>query len=83
MQEIGFEPPGPEDALAKEMATHCSILAWKIPKTEEPGGFQSMGLQRVGQDRAANTFTFRGLPKSSKFVPIPSYPPRLFRLGKG
>ena len=83
MQETGFEPLGPEDALAKEMATHCSIRAWKIPRTEEPGGFQSMGLQRVGQDHAANTFTFRGHPKSSKFVPIPSYPPRLFHLGKG
>ena len=46
MQETGFEPLGPEDALAKEMATHCSIRAWKIPRTEEPGGFQSMGLQR-------------------------------------
>ena len=37
-------------ALEKEMATHSSILAWKIPWTEEPGGLQSMGLQRVGHD---------------------------------
>ena len=37
-------------ALKKEMATHSSILAWRIPMTEEPGGLQSMGLQRVGHD---------------------------------
>ena len=39
-----------EDALEEEMATHSSILAWKIPWTEEPGGLQSIGLQRVGYD---------------------------------
>ena len=39
-----------EDSLEKEMATHSSILAWRIPWTEEPGGLQSMGSQRVGQD---------------------------------
>ena len=39
-----------EDPLEKEMATHYSILAWKIPWTEEPGGQQSMGLQRIGHD---------------------------------
>ena len=33
------------------MATHSSVLAWRIPRTEEPGGLQSMGLQRVGHDR--------------------------------
>ena len=38
---------GPEDPLEQEMATHSSILAWKIPWTEEPGGLQSTGLQRV------------------------------------
>ena len=42
--------PGLEDPLEKEMATHSSILAWKIPWTEEPGGLQSMGLQRVRDD---------------------------------
>ena len=41
---------GWEDALEKEMATHSSILAWKISWTEEPGGLQSMGSQRVGHD---------------------------------
>ena len=39
-----------EDALKKEMVTHSTILAWRIPWTEEPGKLQSMGLQRVGQD---------------------------------
>ena len=39
--------PDSGDALAKGMATHSSILAWRIPWTEEPGGLQSMGLQRV------------------------------------
>ena len=39
---------GREDPLEKEMATHSSILAWKIPWTEEPGGLQSRGSQRVG-----------------------------------
>ena len=37
-----------EDSLEKGMATHSSILAWRIPQTEEPGGLQSMGLQKVG-----------------------------------
>ena len=38
------------DLLEKEMATHSSILAWKIPRTKEPGGILSMGSHRVGQD---------------------------------
>ena len=41
---------GWEDPLEKEMATHYSILAWRIPWTEEPGGLQSMGSQRVRHD---------------------------------
>ena len=43
--------------LEEEMATHSSILAWKIPWTEEPGRLQSMGWQRVRQDLATNTHT--------------------------
>ena len=39
-----------EDPLEKEMATHSSILAWRIPWTEEPGGLQSVGSHRVGHD---------------------------------
>ena len=41
---------GREDALEESMATHSNILAWRIPWTEEPGGLQSMGSQRVGHD---------------------------------
>ena len=41
---------GQEDPLEEEMATHSSILAWRIPRTDEPGGLQSMGSQRVGHD---------------------------------
>ena len=39
-----------EEPVEKEMATHCSVLAWTIPWTEEPGGLQSAGSQRVGHD---------------------------------
>ena len=41
---------GQEDLLEKEMITHSSIFAWRIPWTEEPSGLQSIGLQRVGHD---------------------------------
>ena len=50
MQEIWVQSLGQEDLLEKEMATHSSILAWKIPWSEEPGRLQSMGSQRVGHD---------------------------------
>ena len=49
---MGVQSLGWEDALQKEMETHSSILAWKTPWTEEPGGLQSTGLQRVGHDLA-------------------------------
>ena len=50
MQESWVQSLGQEDLLEKEMATHSSILAWKIPWTEEPGRLQSTGSQRVGHD---------------------------------
>ena len=50
MQETGVRSLGQEDPLDKEMATHSSILVWRIPWSEEPGGLQSMGSQRVGHD---------------------------------
>ena len=50
MQETRVPSLGWEDPLEKGMATHSSILAWRIPQTEEPGGLQSVGLQRVGRD---------------------------------
>ena len=48
--ETWVQSVGQEDPLEKEMATHSSILAWRIPRTEEPGRLQSIGLQRVGHD---------------------------------
>ena len=48
MQETWVQSPGQEDPLEKGMATHSSILAWRIPWIEEPDGLQSIGLQRVG-----------------------------------
>ena len=50
MQETRIQFLGPEDPLEKEMATHSSVPAWKIPWTVEPGGLQSIDLQRVGHD---------------------------------
>ena len=50
MQEAQVRSPGQEDPLEKEMTTHSSILAWKIPWTHEPGRLQSMGSQRVRHD---------------------------------
>ena len=50
MRETWVQSLGQEDSLEKEMATHSSILAWKIAWTEEPGRLQSMGSQRVGHD---------------------------------
>ena len=57
MRETWVQSVDQEDILEKEMATHSSILAWKIPWMEEPGRLQPMGLQRVGHDGATNTFT--------------------------
>ena len=50
MQETQVQSLGQEDPLEKEMATHSSILAWRIPWTEKPEGLQSMGPQRGGHD---------------------------------
>ena len=62
MQETQVQSADQEDPLEKGMATHSSILAYRIPWTEEPDGLQSMGSQRIGQDWAANTLTFHHLP---------------------
>ena len=53
--ETQVQSLGQEDPLEKGMATHSNILAWRIPWTEEPGGLQSMGSQRVGKYGATNT----------------------------
>ena len=56
MQETWVRFLGGEDPLEKGMATHSSILAWRIPWTEEPGGLQSRGAQTVRHNRATNTY---------------------------
>ena len=50
MQETQVQSLGREDPLEKRMANHSSILAWRIPWTEQPGGLQCVGLQRLGHD---------------------------------
>ena len=50
MQETWVQSLGQEDTLEKEMTTHYSMIAWKIPGMEEPGRLESMGSQRVGHD---------------------------------
>ena len=61
MLETQVRPLGWEDPLEKETATHSSILAWRIPWTEELGRLPCMGLQRVGHDWMTNNFTFTGV----------------------
>ena len=72
MQETQVQSLGQEDPLEKRMATHCSILAWEIPWTEEPGGLQ--GSQRVGHDWVTLPLTYqsrRALSKSSSEMRTP------------
>ena len=52
MQETRVRSRGGQDPPEEEMATHSSVLAWEIPRTEQPGGLQSMESQRFGHDRA-------------------------------
>ena len=56
VQETWVQSLGQEDSLEKGMATHSSILAWRIPWTEEPGGLQSLGSHRVGHHWATNYY---------------------------
>ena len=57
MQETWVQSLGWEDPLEKRMATHSSVLAWRIPRTEEPGGLQPRGSQRVSHDGVTDTLT--------------------------
>ena len=74
MRETRVRSLGQEDPLEKEMATHSSILAWKIPWTEETDGLQSMGSQRVQHDWATSLSFFSFLPflRQGAMDPIPS-----------
>ena len=68
MWETWVQPLGQEDPLEKEMETHSSTLAWKIPWMEEPGRLQSVGSQRVGHDRATSpspSYELMGFPDGS------------------
>ena len=73
MQEIQVQSLGCEDPLEKGMAIHSSILALRIPWTEDPGQLQSMGSQTVGHNWATNPtkITWRALPDDS--FPLPSF----------
>ena len=66
MQETRVRSLGQEDPLEKEMGTHSSILAWRIPWTEEPGGLQSMGLQRVGHNIVIEHAHMQSIRKPTK-----------------
>ena len=59
MQEALVQSLGWENPLVESMATHSSILAWRISWTVEPGGLQSMGWQRVGHNLAANSKSYQ------------------------
>ena len=80
VQETWVQSLGPEDPLEKGMATHYSILAQRISWTEEPGGLQSMGSQRVRHDWVTNTFTFHidDYIKYKWFAPTPVRRQRLW-----
>ena len=73
MQETRVRSLGQEDPLEKGMAIHSSVLAWRIPWTEKPGGLQFVGSQRVGHDRATNTHTHTGNKEAHSFLVLMSY----------
>ena len=75
MRETWVWSLGWEDPLEKEMATHSSILAWRIPWTEEPGGLQSMGLLGVGHDWATSLSLFIFMHWRRKWQPTPVFLP--------
>ena len=72
VQETWVQSLGWEEPLEKGMAAHSSIVIWKIPWTEEPGGIQSTGSQRVGQDRVTehsiNFYTSLGVHLKCQFL---------------
>ena len=70
MQETQVQSLGQEDAIEKGMATHSSILAWRIPWTEEPGELQSMGSPRVGHDWATNIYAYRKVVQDSSEISV-------------
>ena len=81
MQEIQVRFLDQEDPLEKGMATHSSILAWRIPRTEEAGGLQSMGSQRVAQDRATKRTHAEALNAFEEFLSLPATEQELYEDG--
>ena len=79
MQKAQVHSLGRDDPLEKGMATHSSVLACRIPWTEEPGGLQSMGSQRIRHDWATNTFTLSLALLPALFSPPNGQPPRQHR----
>ena len=68
MQEMWVQSLSQEDPLEEGMATHPSILAWRIPWTEEPGGLQSMGSQRVGYHSATHFVRYKKTPSVGRQI---------------
>ena len=62
-----------EDALGKEMAIHSSILAWEIPRSEEPGGLPSIGLQKSQRWLSNNNLLFKGILTLKKVDYVPGF----------
>ena len=75
VQETQVQSLGWEDALEKAMAPHSSTLAWKIPRTEEPGGLQSVGSRRVRHDWATSLSLFTFMHWRRKWQPTPVFLP--------
>ena len=73
MQETWVQPLGWEDPLEKGMATHSSILAWRIPWAKKPGGLQFMGSHKAGHGWATNTF-YKSLGLSPLLNPVDAVP---------
>ena len=81
-QKIRVWPLGWEDPLEKEMATHCSILAWRMPWTGEPGRLQSVGSQRVGHDWETGTGIHSRGPTDKKLQSVMSTIKKVIRKKK-
>ena len=73
VQETWVQSLGWEDPLEKEIATHSRILAWRIPRTEEPGELQSVGSQRVRHDWVTNTDIIIIYPEPKPYVYVCVY----------
>ena len=77
MQETQVQFLGWEDPLEKEMVIHSSIIAWKIPWTEEPGGLQSMGVARVRHDLATKLPNHHSRSQASLIAQLVKNPPAI------